>query len=784
MSMYKFITARRVVSLPRRLIILILICLLWSGVRGQEKESYMLDSVTVTWSQARNFFKELGDVRSLLNNYTVLEIARDSILVNYMEGFKARNEIDMMTVSYIYGEQLWERVFGDPKHKQFEQASGDLVKSRIVFERKAPKTNEGYYVYLEVKAGNTRVYEMFNMSEAEFDSVVNEHAAVLGTSNTIYTDPGDAHESVIQALIGALAEIEGGDVPINIEPAYNGETLVVGMDSTGTEEAELLVVIDSVEIQESALVLEENNLMADDLIDNLDYSYFIAHEDVWLRNPDEPGVFISPIQKAVLGTRTALLEDFEIGSSSVAKIRIKDSGDTIIISKKPEYLVRIEPLPSEVSYMFSENYISLKLPYSEVEATKAFRKYEKARFDKSCGSYFKAIANESHDEVEGQWVADFILRNPVSDTEISMIENNAPVMSSQVSGDYLRFVEDFKKDGYFTGDKEPLTWMEEQGLNDNEIVFLGMKVSKIITPFKEVLEETEKNLVTDYPIAYQEILNQYSGGSVLGQAQIRYINNSCTCNPSNHSLGAAIDMRPAFNPQITALDQEYIVLIKYLTGLDLTKPKTAKQVTDAQEIFMMKIHGQKTKKYDLEDIIADYEDVNSMTNEFAQLAQLKDKSIEISKKADLIEVLKAYKARVIFGSDGKKAIDDMVTHLQAATTNTIAKKTITNWDKVVAEKKAFLEMVKNAGFTGLDKFIEYFGEKDGRLDYFNILLQNGFGETRIELINSFHKAHRTLSQKYNGMAEDGEWGGLYRSKYDGMHFGLRTSFIKSLTNKK
>jgi len=91
-------------------------------------------------------------------------------------------------------------------------------------------------------------------------------------------------------------------------------------------------------------------------------------------------------------------------------------------------------------------------------------------------------------------------------------------------------------------------------------------------------------------------------------------------------------------------------------------------------------------------------------------------------------------------------------------------------------------MVKSAGFTGLEKFTEYFEIEIGKPQG-NILLEDGFGEIRIELVNSFHKAHRIISKKYNSIAEDGEWGGSYRNKYDGMHFGLKTSFIQSLTNK-
>ena len=391
--------------------------------------------------------------------------------------------------------------------------------------------------------------------------------------------------------------------------------------------------------------------------------------------------------------------------------------------------------------------------------------------------------------VEGYWVESSVLRIALSNKELELAKDYKSSMASDVAIDYAGFVEHFRKDGYFK-DTEPLAWLEENGLKNNEITFLGMKISKIITSFKELLEETEKNLKSDYPAAYNEILEQYkSAPSMLGQAQIRYIANSCTCNPSNHSLGAAIDIRPAINPQITSEDKKYVTFIKYMTGLDLTKSKTDQQVVDAQETFMIKIHGRKTSQFTLKEITDDYKLSQVMPQEFDLLAQLKDKDIEIkdfqTNREDFVAILKAYKNRIIFNDNAKTAIDNMVTYLQSVTTgNTITKKEITDWDKVVSEKQAFLKMVEGCGFPGMSEFIKYFGDENGQLRFKNLLLEKGFGESRIELVKSFHKAHQTISQKYTGVSQDGEWGGSYTYKYDGMHFGLKSSFIKALTNKK
>jgi len=354
------------------------------------------------------------------------------------------------------------------------------------------------------------------------------------------------------------------------------------------------------------------------------YEYIVRDDDAWQRQNESPYATISPTESNPIfaqGTQVAVLQTVKDDKDKdVAMMQLK--GETNTTYTTMTNLAKVARLSNEVEYAFSKDYQTLKLPYSKTTATQSYKQYEKANFHKACGDYLRVNTN-SADEIEGYWALEEILREPVSDEEVELIDDYSGGMSSDVAGDYLGFVEDFKKGGYFTGDKEPLTWMEEQGLNENEITFLGMKVSKIITPFKEVLEETEKNLKNDYSAAYNEILEQYNGSSaLLGQAQIRYIKNSCMCNPSNHSLGAAIDIRYHLNPQITSADKKYVTFIKYLTGLDLTKSKTAKQVTDAQEAFMKKLHGQKTNKYDLDDIIADYEDVNSMTKEFDQLIKL------------------------------------------------------------------------------------------------------------------------------------------------------------------
>ena len=62
--------------------------------------------------------------------------------------------------------------------------------------------------------------------------------------------------------------------------------------------------------------------------------------------------------------------------------------------------------------------------------------------------------------IEGHWLALSVLGELLSEEELALVDDYKEVMSSEVAGNYIGFVSDFKKDGYFAEGKEPLTWME------------------------------------------------------------------------------------------------------------------------------------------------------------------------------------------------------------------------------------------------------------------------------------------------------------------------------------
>jgi len=233
---------------------------------------------------------------------------------------------------------------------------------------------------------------------------------------------------------------------------------------------------------------------------------------------------------------------------------------------------------------------------------------------------------------------------------------------------------------------------------------------------------------------------------------------------------------------ITSKHAAYVNLIKYLTGLDLTASKSTQQVVAAQNEFIQKIHGQ-TKK-ELDEIIGDYEDLSLIDIDIFNNLKNEDVVIDdfVSRKENILIGLSAYKNRIIFKEVTKDAIDDLINYLTQLNSNTINKTEIDNWDLVLEEKKKFIEMLQRSGLSTVTGFINYYKNNLNKPQG-NNLLETGFGEMRVELITSFHKAHREIYKKYQGIETNGEWGGTFNNKYDGMHFGLKTSFIRSLTNE-
>ncbi len=221
-------------------IVILLCCFLASieGMMGQQLDQNIyegdtLEQVEMTWEEASIMVNQFLDAKALRHNLVVDKMAKDPRMISYVEDFKTRNGIDALTFSYIEGNAFWERVFNKKDKSQWNEAQGDLVKGRIVFQRVGSETSDGYDVFLEVQAGNSKVYDMFKMTEEDFQVIVAENEEIYGITGNYYSDPGEAHEGVVKALIAALTQIEGGLGAVNssedinqveIIQEYGGET--------------------------------------------------------------------------------------------------------------------------------------------------------------------------------------------------------------------------------------------------------------------------------------------------------------------------------------------------------------------------------------------------------------------------------------------------------------------------------------------------------------------------------------------------------------------------------
>ncbi|MGL1886334.1 MAG: hypothetical protein OCD76_07445, partial [Reichenbachiella sp.] len=101
------------------------------------------------------------------------------------------------------------------------------------------------------------------------------------------------------------------------------------------------------------------------------YDHVVSKEDAWLREEIIPYSFISPTEVVLPALQVALMEVIEVNeSASVAKIKIKESGD--IVYTTYSNLEKVTSVEDE-TFKFKGAYIALATPYG-IEATE--EKYE------------------------------------------------------------------------------------------------------------------------------------------------------------------------------------------------------------------------------------------------------------------------------------------------------------------------------------------------------------------------------------------------------------------------
>ena len=88
-------------------------------------------------------------------------------------------------------------------------------------------------------------------------------------------------------------------------------------------------------------------------------------------------------------------------------------------------------------------------------------------------------------------------------------------------------------------------------------------------------------------------------------------------------------------------------------------------------------------------------------------------------------------------------------------------------------------MVTEIGFANLKAFYEFFNKKDERFSN-NLILEHGFCDIEVEVYEAFDKAHRMVTKKLLGTEYGVEWGGIYDSRIDAMHFCMPKEVVLEL----
>jgi hypothetical protein len=384
--------------------------------------------------------------------------------------------------------------------------------------------------------------------------------------------------------------------------------------------------------------------------------------------------------------------------------------------------------------------------------------------------------------------SDNITSNPIKSDWQENKDEFTGLMAGTTAEWYETFVGNWQKQGFFANEEaEPLEWLKEHEVKTTSVKFINATVTNIIKEFGMVIHAADSILKTDNPTFYSNVSSKYKGSH--SGLYVRYIGG--TSSPSNHSIGAAVDFRVPQNPMYTSSNKKHTEFIKYITGVDLLKSKTAESVTNAHNTFMEKFHGKNYgntagKQKEILDkyiFIANYDEKGKIA--LTEIEKIKDNDITIddfqSNRTTLITALENHKSTIVFSESSKNGIDKLIAHLNTVTDNKIPKLNDSDILAFFTERKAFIVAITNIGFADIKAFHDYFKTTK---PFENLLFEHGFCDIDLEVYNAFNKAHKIVSKKLIGKELNVEWGGIYGSVIDGMHFCLNKDLIIELTSKK
>ncbi|CAD5248118.1 MULTISPECIES: hypothetical protein [unclassified Imperialibacter] len=238
-----------------------------ASVSPQEGDT--LDNVTISEAEARNIMKGLFDLPRLTHSLALGRIAKDERLTAFTDGFMQRNNIQVLTIGYIESDEFWPRIFRQQRLNKINKADNDnLLAAKIIFVPVAtdgPPT--GYTTTLELTGKTSQVYELLSISQAEVDSIAASTSQQQLGSATFAT-PNEAKETVVSALIAALADVEISRTKKPLVPIDMLDSIVMAV-ITG------MVADSQAEIDENRITLEERSNELRTEIESSGMDYFI-----------------------------------------------------------------------------------------------------------------------------------------------------------------------------------------------------------------------------------------------------------------------------------------------------------------------------------------------------------------------------------------------------------------------------------------------------------------------------------------------------------------------------
>jgi len=348
----------------------------------------------------------------------------------------------------------------------------------------------------------------------------------------------------------------------------------------------------------------------------------------------------------------------------------------------------------------------------------------------------------------------------------------------------------------------PFSYIKE---NTIRIDFFGKQIL-VHKEFAKVLEIVKDKLQAKG--VYDNLSLKYQ--NEMGTLSMRTMNDpNGGGKVSEHGFGMAIDFYISKNPQILRGNSYVRFFIKKSTGLDIGQTKTVNQIKDAHNKFIsiyenitiddlvekyqaIKIYNGQPNNIKMNSLMS----INDTLSEINYLCKtdydkkfLSEKILKYEGKIkNLAELIPAYKKSILFSASSDDQIDGLKNYLEQVnlwltTVNNYIKNNnlsfvddypiirLNDYRAIQTEIEIFYDDMENL-CSNLSEFAEELSKGISAIGYGNVLLEDGFCDIELDLVQSFLEADERI-----------QWGGTFSSKIDAMHFGFTSAAAAEIVNK-